>query len=132
MKAPTLDPRMEDRLQDAERRLAELDSQLSSPEVLSSPDALRELGQERAHLDELTRAGQSLHAALEELEGAIELGAEAEDPEMREMAAAEVAELEPRVDELKARVRELLIPPDPLADRAAGQRLRVSPPAPGR
>ena len=116
---------MADRLLDAGRRLAELDSQLSSPEVLSSPDRLRELGQERSHLDELTRAGSALHAALEELQGAIELGEEAEDAEMREMAAAEVAELEPRVEELTALVRELLIPPDPLADRAAVVEVRA-------
>ena len=66
MKAPTLDPRLDARLADAERRLAGVEEALASPEVLSSPDKLRELGKERAHLDPIVTTGRALRGALEE------------------------------------------------------------------
>ena len=47
MKPPTLDPRLNERLKEAERRFQEHDAELISPEVLKSPQRLRELGQER-------------------------------------------------------------------------------------
>ena len=73
MKSPTVDPRMEARLQNAEQRFVELDAELVTPEVLGSPDRLRELGQERARLDAIVGTGRRLYAAIEEHNGAAEL-----------------------------------------------------------
>jgi peptide chain release factor 1 len=125
MKAPTLDPRLDERLADAERRFEGVEEALSSPEVLASPDKLRDLGQERAHLEPIVRAGRELRGVLEELEGALEIVEETEDPEMRTLAETEAEELGSRVEELTVRVRELLIPPDPLADRPAVVEIRA-------
>ncbi len=124
MKSPTLDPRMERRLSEAEERFAQVDRELSRPEVLSDPDRLRELGQERAHLEELVETARALHAALEEHEGAAEL-ADADDPDMRALAETELDGLEKRIDTLSQRARELLIPKDPLEDRAAVVEIRA-------
>jgi peptide chain release factor 1 len=125
MKSPTLDPRLEDRLRHAERRFEELDSELASPEVLSSPDRMRELGRERAHLDQLVRASRELSTAIEEHEGANELLAETDDAEMKALAEEELIELEARIEKLMLQVRELLIPPDPLSNRAAVIEIRA-------
>jgi len=119
MKTPILDPRMDERLADAERRFAGVDEALASPEVSSNPDRLRELGQERAHLEPIVTAGRELRETVVEYEGAAELVEESEDPEMRAMAEEEIGHLASRIEELSAKVKELLIPPDPLADRAA-------------
>ena len=73
MKPPTLDPRLRERLTEAERRFEELDAELISPEVLKSPQRLRELGQERSRLEEIVGIGRELGQATQELEGAIEL-----------------------------------------------------------
>lgn len=125
MKAPTLDPRLEERLADAERRFAGVEEALSSPDVLSIPDKLRQLGQERAHLDPIVQAGRELRGLLTELEGALELMEEADDAEMRELAEQEARELSERVEVLSVRAKELLIPPDPLANRPAVVEVRA-------
>ena len=75
MKAVSLDERLDDRLSDAERRFAGVEEALTSPEVLSNPDRLRELGKERSDLEPLVVAGRALRSALAEHEGAVELAA---------------------------------------------------------
>jgi len=122
---PLLDSKLDPRLTEAADRLEELDQELSSPEVLSDPDRLRELGQERAWLEPLVTAAAELRSTVEEREGAGELVQTAEDPELRELAEAEVQELETRIEALRARVRELLIPPDPMEDRPAVVEVRA-------
>ena len=118
MKSPTLDPRLDDRLADAERRFAGVEEALVSPEVLSSPDKIREFGQERSFLEPIVVAGRELREALEQHAEAVEL-MEADDPEMRQMAEDEAATLVERIEALSAQVKTLLMPPDPRADRPA-------------
>lgn len=125
MKAPNLDPRLADRLADAERRFAGVEEALASPEVLTSPDKLRHLGQERAHLEPVVTAGRALRSALEEHAGAVELAEASDDVEMRELAEEEASALEGRINRLSAEVKELLVPPDPLADRPAVVEIRA-------
>jgi peptide chain release factor 1 len=125
MKAPSLDPRLEERLADAERRFAGVEEALSSPDVLSNPDKLRELGQERAYLEPIVQTGRELTGARTELEGALELAEESDDPEMRALADEEASALVERVESLSVRAKELLIPPDPLANRPAVVEVRA-------
>ena len=63
MKSPSVDPRLQQRLEDAELRLPELDSELASPEVLASPERLKDLGRERARLDRIVRASSDVASA---------------------------------------------------------------------
>jgi len=52
------------------------------------------------------------------LEGATELFQDAgDDPDMKEMAREEIKEIEPKMDELEARITILLLPKDPNDDR---------------
>jgi len=125
MKAPTLDSRLDERLADAERRFAGVEEALASPEVLSSPDKLRELGRERSHLEPVVRAGTQLRGLLEELTGALEMVDESEDPEMKALAEDEAEDLSGRIEKLSAEVKQLLIPKDPLADRPAVIEIRA-------
>jgi peptide chain release factor 1 len=116
---------LDQRLREAEERFAELDRSLASPEVLSSVERMRELGQERAQLQPLVETGRSLRAALMEQEGAEALLTEAEDPELRSLAEEEVSSLQTRIDSLLAQSRKLLIPKDPMEDRAAVVEIRA-------
>src|SRR5690606_6362463 len=125
MRTPTLDPRLDEKLSEAERRFSELDAALASPEVLSSPEKLRSLGQERAHLEPVVTSGRSLRAALAEHRGALELLEETDDPDMRALAEAELSMLEERIETLLAEVKDLLVPEDPMADRAAVVEIRA-------
>ena len=91
MKPPTLDPRLNERLKEAERRFEELDAELISPEVLKSPQRLRELGQERSRLEEIVGLGRKLARATQELEGALELVQDSTDDELQALAEAVLA-----------------------------------------
>lgn len=119
MKDPILDARMDERLAEAERRFAGVDEALASPEVLSRPDKLKGLGQERAYLAPVVHTGRELRTAVREYEDALEIIEESDDPEMKAMAKEESVILRGRIESLSVRVKELLIPPDPLADRPA-------------
>jgi peptide chain release factor 1 len=125
MKTPTLDPRLEQRLREAEARFTEVERALASPAVLGRPEQLRELGQERAHLEPIVETARRLRAALQEHAGASELVEEADDPDMRAMAEEEIAGLEARIEGLTRHARERLIPRDPLEDRAAVVEIRA-------
>lgn len=125
MKVPTLDPRLDDRLTEAERRFEGVEEALASPEVLTNPDRLRELGQERSWLEPIVTRGRQLRGALEECAGAIEIIEASDDPEMTAMAEEEAAALQTRIEELSRAVKELLIPPDPLGDRPAVVEVRA-------
>ncbi|MCG6989529.1 MAG: peptide chain release factor 1 [Gemmatimonadetes bacterium] len=125
MKTPTLDPRLEQRLHDAEARFAELEEALASPAVLSRPDQLRELGQERAHLEPVVDTARRLHVALRERKGAADLLAETDEADVLAMAEEEIASLDARIESLTREARERLLPRDPLEDRAAVVEIRA-------
>jgi peptide chain release factor 1 len=125
MKHPTLDPKLDERLTEAERRFDEVNEALASKAVLSSPDKLRGFGQERAHLEPIVAAGRKLRAALSQHRDAEELLRDSSDPEMSALAEEEIDSLAERIDTLSLEVRELLIPADPLGDRAAVVEVRA-------
>jgi peptide chain release factor 1 len=123
--AQELDPRFLQRLDGARKRLGELDEQLADPDVARDPDRLRTLGQQRAALEDVVAAGATLDELLGELDGARDLVREADDPELVGMAEDEVEALERRLDPLVLRIRELLVPRDPLDDRPAVVEIRA-------
>jgi peptide chain release factor 1 len=125
MKHPTLDPKLDERLSEAERRFDEVNEALASQSVLSHPEKLRDLGQERAHLEPIVDTGRELRAALSQHRDAEELLRDADDAELRALAEEELYQLSERIEVLSVEAKELLIPPDPLADRAAVVEIRA-------
>ena len=125
MKSPNIDSRLQQRLQEAELRLPGLDSELANPEVLSNPERLKDLGRERAHVDRIVTASRELRTAVEGHRGAAELLEETDDPEMKGLAEEELSVLGKRIEQIALQARELLIPPDPLEDRAAVIEIRA-------
>ncbi|MGD8280163.1 MAG: peptide chain release factor 1 [Gemmatimonadota bacterium] len=125
MKHPALDPKLDERLTEAERRFDEVNEALASQAVLSSPDKLREFGQERAHLEPIVEKGRELRSAISQHRDAQELLRDAEDPDMKVLAEEEIEQLEESIESLNLHVKELLVPPDPMADRAAVVEIRA-------
>ena len=125
MKSLALDSKLEERRSEAERRFSEVNEALTTQDVLSNPGKLRDYGQERSHLEPVVISGLDLRGALQEHEGALELLEESEDPDIRVLAEEEIVQLEQRIDSLIQKVRELLIPPDPLSNRAAVVEVRA-------
>lgn len=120
-----MDPRLAARLADAEERFRALDQELADPQTARDPTRLRELGRERAGLEPLVAAGRSARSLEEELEGVRELASDSADPEMQQMAAAEVAALEERAATAIRRFRQALAPRDPMEDRPAVMEIRA-------
>ncbi|MEZ4415067.1 MAG: peptide chain release factor 1 [Gemmatimonadota bacterium] len=125
MSVPAVDPRLRSRLERAILRFEEVERALSDPDVLTEPDRLRTLGIERSELEMAVHEGRALLSLEGQLAGARELAHDSDDDEMRELAEAEVEGLEERIQGLQDRVRELLIPKDPLEDRAAVVEVRA-------
>ena len=120
-----IDPRLAQRVAKTEERFRTVERQLADPDVVRNLDRLRELGRERAGLAGAVEAGRAVRALEAELRGARELLDESTDPEMTELAEEEIAALEERLANAVARLREALIPPDPMEDRPAVVEIRA-------
>jgi peptide chain release factor 1 len=103
---------MLDNLLRIETRFNELTEAMADPVIAADYTKLAEYGQERAELEPLVTRYQEYRDILTQIEGAQELLSE-EDPEMVELAQAELADLEPRATALTEELRRLLIPKDP-------------------
>jgi peptide chain release factor 1 len=120
-----VDERLLTRLSDAAERFRDVEEQLANPEVTQNPEQLKVLGRQRADLVDVHEAGERLLGLLDQLEGAQELLREADDPEMRSLAEMEAGELQEQIAALARECTELLIPNDPLDDRAAVIEIRA-------
>jgi peptide chain release factor 1 len=94
-------------------RYNELEREMADPDVLADHTKLTELAQERSDLTPLVQAYHQYQQAREEWEGAQELLELEGEPEMVELAQAEVEQLEAQMDALRQHMRRLLVPKDP-------------------
>ncbi|MFM7232510.1 MAG: peptide chain release factor 1 [bacterium] len=99
-----------------EERFAELDRLLAEPDVARDPRRLRDLSRERARLQrtvEVAGEWRRLERTVAEDREAVASG----DPELAELAQAELPELEARAIALATELRQLLLPRDPDDDK---------------
>jgi peptide chain release factor 1 len=75
-----------------------------------------ELSKERADIEPLVQKAAEYRQVLRQLEEARHL-LDAEDEELRELASAEIDELEPQKEDLEAKIKGMLLPKDPRDDR---------------
>ncbi|MGH2406769.1 MAG: peptide chain release factor 1 [Candidatus Limnocylindrales bacterium] len=108
---------LEARLAEIQAQAAEIQAQLSRPEVLADHEAIKRLGREAARLAPVVAVSSDLRAVRDELGGAREMREHEADPELREMAQAEVVRLTAAEETLLERLRLLLLPRDPNDDR---------------
>jgi len=125
VKVPPVDDRLARRLHAAVERLEAVTLRLSDPESLRDSENFRRLGQERAELEPVVQAARGWAALHEELIQTRAMAEESDDAELRAMAQAELESLEERFTASTDQVRRLLIPRDPLTDRAAVLEVRA-------
>lgn len=116
---------MDEQIQEILRRFDALTARLMDPAVLADPDSLRDTAREHAELTPTAEAARQLARIRVQLDGAREMVQLSGDPELVEMAEAEVEELGREEAELQEEFRHLLLPKDPLADRAAVVEIRA-------
>ena len=113
-----LDDAMMSRLDGIRRSFQALTERLADPDVLGDSKLLQKVMSDRAKSEDVVTAFDEYCSLTEELEGAKELFQEAgDDPELREMARAEIKEIEPQLEELETKITILLLPKDPNDDR---------------
>ncbi len=105
---------MKDRLQGIEARFQVIEHEMA----VAGGDygRMAELARERSGLEPIVAAIHESQAIQEQLEQARQLRG-SDDAELRSMAEAEAAELEPRLEILEKRLRSLLLPRDPRDER---------------
>lgn len=107
-----------EKLNSVEQTFHELTRRLADPDVATNPDELQRIAKARSSLEETVRTYEEWKSVQEELTGAREIFKEANaDPEMKEMAALEVEELEGKLAQLEERLKILLLPQDPNDDK---------------
>mmetsp|Transcript_11418 Transcript_11418/g.18955 ORF Transcript_11418/g.18955 Transcript_11418/m.18955 type:complete len:405 (+) Transcript_11418:86-1300(+) len=113
-----LDEAMEGRLDNIRRSYEALTERLGDPDVIADSNLLRQIMKDRSQSEEVVLVFGEYMGYKEELAGATELFQEAgDDADMREMARSEMKEIEPKMDELEAKITLLLLPKDPNDDR---------------
>ncbi|MBS1715704.1 MAG: peptide chain release factor 1 [Armatimonadetes bacterium] len=101
---------MLEKLAEIERRFEEIEAQLQDPGVVSNPKELQRLGKARAEIQDLVGVIRDYRKTLQELEDAETL---LSDPEMRELAQAELDPLKAKVVRLEDELKVMLLPKDP-------------------
>ena len=104
---------MLDKLDKVEARYEELTRLMADPTVAQNYERVTEYAKEQAGLEEIVSLYREYKSAANELEGTKTLLTDEADPELRELAKAEVARLEEQLDSLQAQLQRLLLPQDP-------------------
>lgn len=105
---------MLDKLGEIEKRFDQVEADLQNPEVVSDVAELTRLGKLRAELEPVVETIRAYKKALAELDDARAM---LSDPDMRQMAEEEIADLESRIPNIELRLKAHLIPKDPADDK---------------
>jgi len=105
---------MFEKLAQIEKSYEDLTAQISSPEFMSDMTSYAKAMKQHRSLGEIVEKYRDVKKLQEGLSGAQELLAAAgDDPEMREMAQAEIDEIESKLPEAEEALKFLLLPKDP-------------------
>uniref|UniRef100_I2Q2T8 Peptide chain release factor 1 n=1 Tax=Desulfovibrio sp. U5L TaxID=596152 RepID=I2Q2T8_9BACT len=104
------------KLESLERKYVELEKQLSDPSVVNDQDRYRKLTKAHADLAEMMAAFREHKRLTQDLEENQEM-AQDPDPEMRELALAEIKAIKEALPEIEAHLKLLLLPKDPMDDK---------------
>jgi peptide chain release factor 1 len=104
---------MFEKLAQIEKSYNELTEQISSPEFMDDMSAYAKLMKQHRSLGEIVEKYREVKKLREDFAGAKELAELADDDEMKEMAWAEVAEIEAKLPDAEEALKFLLLPKDP-------------------
>jgi peptide chain release factor 1 len=104
---------IEQLVEQIEARFAEAEREMSDPEVIADRERYAAAGRTYRQLEPAAKLAEEWRLAKSDLDGAQELLAEAEDPEMRE----EVTRSRARLEELDEEIRLAMVERDPNDDK---------------
>lgn len=100
------------RLEVVTERHEEIAALLGEPETINDQNRFRELSQEYSQLEPIVSTFSQYNTTLENLNNAREMAKDS-DPDMREMAAEELPDLEANLATVEKELQTLLLPQDP-------------------
>ncbi|HEY9606588.1 MAG TPA: peptide chain release factor 1 [Allocoleopsis sp.] len=107
-----------EKLQSVEQTFNELTRRLADPDIATDPNEMQRVMKARSSLEDVVNTYDIWKTTQQELAGARQVLKEASgDPELHEMAALEVEELETKLNDLEIRLKILLLPRDPNDDK---------------
>jgi len=121
----TITPAMESRLAELERRYEELGEELAQPESFTDRERLTRLSRQRARLEPVVQQYRELRSVRAQTEGARSLLASGGEPELEELARAELAQLAERERRLSEELIVGLLPEDPNEDKDVIMEIRA-------
>jgi peptide chain release factor 1 len=104
---------MFDKLKKIEERYAELSQMLGDPEVVSDRKKYTAVAKEQSDLQETIDLYEKYKSVHQGVQDAREIFKETDDPEMKELAQAELDELEEKESKLIEEIKYQLVPKDP-------------------
>lgn len=105
------------KLDSYEKALEEVESRMADPSLAANPGERQKLGKkhsEIAGIVEVYREYKRIQARISDARELLHSG----DPEMTELAWEEIHDLEPKIEDLEAELRVLLLPKDPNDDKS--------------
>ena len=104
---------MIEKLEDIKHRFEEISQLIVQPDIVTDMQKFGELNKEYKDLEKIVIKYKEFSNARSNLGNAKEVLANEKDPDFREMAKAEIDELEPKIKSLEENLKVLLIPKDP-------------------
>ncbi|WP_027185822.1 peptide chain release factor 1 [Desulfovibrio inopinatus] len=104
------------KLESLENKYVELENELSKPEVYGDQEKYRKLTKAHSDLSDVVKVFRRFKQLSTELEDNKEM-LEDSDPEIREMAEAEIKTIRETLPKLEDELRVLLLPKDPLDEK---------------
>lgn len=108
---------MIEKLEELKLRFEEVGQLLIQPETVRDMKKFSQLNKEFKDLEKIVNKYNQFQDARNHLQQAKEVLQKEKDEEMREMAKMEIDDLEPKIENLEASLKELLIPKDPNDDK---------------
>jgi len=108
---------MQDRLERLKVRFGELDTEIQNPDLIRDAKRYKETMREHAYLSNLMEEYARFRETDAQIRDTRDLIRDADDPDMKEMAKEELKELEAKLADSEAKIKVLLIPPDPLEEK---------------
>ncbi len=104
---------MIEKLKEIKKRFEEVSQLIMQPESMADMKNYAKLNKEYKELEKIVRKYEEYEQLLSNIESAREVLRTEKDPDFREMAKAELDELQPKQEVLEEEIKQLLIPKDP-------------------
>ena len=116
---------MIERLEDIKHRFEEVGQLLVQPDTIADMKKYSQLNKEYKELEKIVTKYNAYQNILSNIKNAKEVIAREKDEDFREMAKAELDELEPQKEQLEEELKFMLIPKDPNDDKNAILEIRA-------